>query len=782
MKEGRKIVVFIFLFLLSGQIVKGQPFTVRGRILNSEDSNPVSGCVVSLNPGAQISVTNLSGEFILRTNGGKIVLLTQILGFKQAKSTLYIDSDTIINLTLEVEPFKIKEVTIFGDSVESIERSENGSIILTRASLNEMPQVFSEPDLIKSIQNLPGVVPGRDGTTDIFVRGGTPGQNVFLVNGCYIFIPSHLLGITSSFDLDFIDKTELIKDYFSSEIGGGASSVVKIDYRVPKRDSAGMQLRAGVLTSGLTFQIPFKKAGIGITGGIKRGNYSIYAPLLKTLIDKNVSESLPPNNYSFYDSYIRITHSSSLAGSLSYVFMRNYDNGSRSNTIESKGADTLFTSEIGFNSSWTNQVHSLQWYLPVKSKTKWIYDLNFNKISIQKENFLRAEKFYNNTLIGSTYNSYRFSPEIINIGTQILFAREVENIWFSGGIYYRFRDFKPNIVASYLSEETSSIRRFVEGYKISEPAAFISGKYKFALKWSIEGGIRLSSGITDKTVFLNFEPRLRFTHKSSEYFSQHINFVRLSQSDHQLESSNTGLRSVLWLPVSNEFGPEISNVYSSGINGQIRNYFWSMDLYYKTMQGIVDFKPGASFLYATSINDMLDKIEGRSYGLEMFLVKRIGKLTGNIAYTYSRSKRDWFPPEGRIWIPSVADRPHNVNISLKYYLKKRTSLGLSWVFISGLPATMYVHSTYQYKWFETKNNIRYPDYHRLDLSFRKIFKIKKTLINFDFDISNVYNRRNTFYIKEVFDESRNAFIYKNFALFPIMPSFSLNIQKSWNMN
>jgi hypothetical protein len=761
--------------------LQGQQVFVRGRLISSEDSSPVYGGLITLNPGMHTSVSDQKGEFVFKTNPGRKDLSTRVLGFKQADVSFNLHSDTIINIQLEVGPIEIKEVTIIGDSVKSITRSDHGNIIISRASLKEAPRYFSEPDLIKSLQSLPGVVPGKDGTTDFFVRGGTPGQNVFLANGCYFFIPSHLLGLTSSFDLDFIDRTELIKDYFPSDIGGGASSVVKIDYRVPRPDSASLQLRAGLLTSGLTFQIPFKKAGLGVTGGIKRGNYSIYAPLLKKLIDKNVSESLPPNDYSFYDSYIRITHSAPKTGGLSYVFMRNHDNGSKSHTIETQGGDTLFTSETGFISSWTSQVHSLQWALPVKGKTKWIYDLNFNEISVQKENFLRSEKTLDNVLMESKYNSYSFSPEVINVGTKIFFVHNGKNSGFSGGVYYRFRDFKPNIVASDLSEGIARITRFVEGYRISEPAAFISGNYKMLSGWLFEGGVRLSAGVTEQTGFVNYEPRLRITHESSRNLSQHVNFVRLSQFDHSLESSNVGLRSLLWIPITKEFGPEVSDVYSLGVNGQVQNYIWSVDFYYKTMHGMVDFKPGASFLYATSINDLLDKIHGRSYGLETFLVKRIGRVSGNFTYTWSRSKRQWYAPEGRIWIPSVADRPHNVNIALKYFWKSRTSLGLNWVYSSGLPATMYIHNTMSGRWFETKNNIRYPDYHRLDFSVRRVFKIKQTFINLDFDIANVYNRRNTFYLREVYDETRKTLIYKNISLFPIMPSLSLSIQNSWSM-
>ena len=762
--------------------LQAQTVVIRGRLLNYEDSSLVYGGVITINPDKQTSVSDEKGEFLLKTTYGRKELYTRVLGFMQVTVILNAHADTTINIFLHVDPFRIKEVTIIGDSLKSIEISKHGNIVLTRASLFEAPRYFSEPDLIKSLQSLPGVVPGKDGTTDIFVRGGSPGQNIFLTNGCYFFMPSHLLGLTSSFDLDFIEKAELIKDYFPPDIGGGASSVLKIDYRIPKADSAGLQLRVGLLTSGVIFQIPFKKASIGLTGGIKRGNYSLYAPLLKTLIDNNISDFLPPNDYSFYDSYIRLTHSSSKIGAISYVFMRNHDQGNKSSITDSRNADTLLKYETGFISSWTSQIHSLQWTLPIKGKTKWIYDMNVNKISSQREIFYKSEKYINdNTLIESNYNSYLISPEIINVGAKIFFVYTERNLTFSGGLFYRLRDFTPNIMATYIREEAHNVTKFVDGYLISEPAAFFSGNLKLSSKWFFEGGVRLSTGITDKTVFVSVEPRVRLTHESSQSFAQHLNYVRLSQFDHSLESSNVGLRSMLWIPITKDLGPEVSDVYSLGVNGRVNNYVWSIDLYAKTMHDIVDFKSGASFLNATSINELLDKINGRAYGIETFLVKRFGKLSGNLTYTYSRSKREWYAPEGRIWIPYVADRPHNILIALKYSWKSRTSFGINWVYSSGLPATMYIHNTLYGKWFETKNNIRYPDYHRLDFSVRKIFKIKDTFINLDFDISNVYNRRNTFYLKEIYDEKRKTYIYKNVSLFPIMPSLSLSIQKSWSM-
>lgn len=178
---------------------------------------------------------------------------------------------------------------------------------------------------------LPGVSFGKEGTSDIYVRGGGAGQNVVLADGCYFFLPGHLLVIVSPFDLDFLESAELYKDFIPSGTGGGASSVIGLDFRKPHTDSLKAQLRLGLLSFGVTVEMPFKKINLDLTAGLKRGNYSLYAPLLKKIMSDDVSGFLPPNKYSFYDSFVKVSHESSKAGRISYLFFGNYDNGINEN-------------------------------------------------------------------------------------------------------------------------------------------------------------------------------------------------------------------------------------------------------------------------------------------------------------------------------------------------------------------------------------------------------------------------------------------------------------------
>ena len=774
----RSFILLVIIIILPGNVLNSQSVRINGRLFDKDENKMINGGIVFLNPGNQVTTTDLNGGFTFNCPPGKKQLITRVLGYKPVNLSLEVFSDTSIKIYLKLLPYELSEVTITGDSIKNMKLTSHGSIVLTPAALRETPRIFSEPDLLKSFQLLPGVISGKDGSSEIFVRGGGVGQNIVLANGCYFFLPGHLLGFVSPYDLDFLESAELYKDFFPSELGGGASSVISLDFKKPQSDSLKAQVRLGLLSSGITIELPIKKTNWNLTGGLKRGNYSIYAPLLKKIVSNKVRDNLPPDNYSFYDGFLRLSHSSSRWGNIGYLFFGNYDNGKDEQKTRIQNSDTTFNYTNGISTGWNNMVHALKWELPAATDFKWKVDLNYNRISMGRDIYMQTDKFLNETnLIESRKISYSFSPTINGLGSTILMTHDNIKFSYSAGISTRFRYFSPNTIALDILNNAQTKNEFGESTRIIEPAAFFSSTIQLEEKVKFITGLRISSGITKDAKFYVIEPRLRLVYDEGNTVSPHINWVRLSQFDHSVEGSNAGLRSMLWLPVSKAFGPEISDVFSAGIQGLIeKSYIWTIDGYYKKTTGLIDFKPGASFIFDNSIADMLDKINGRAYGLETGVIKRRGKLTGSASYTYSRSKREWETPEGMIWIPSSADRPHNFNLTMKYHFNKKISFGLNWVYTSGSPATVYMHSTSYGEWFETKNNIRYFDYHRLDLSYRQIIFKRKFTILLDMDIYNVYNRKNTFYLQQTYDESTKSYYYQNISLFPVMPSLTLTFK------
>ena len=767
----------MIVLLSISSITSAQKIKISGKLFYKDDGKTISNGVIFLNPGNSAATTDSNGEYSFTTTAGLKHITTQVMGFRTITLKFNAKSDTVINLYIQVLPFELSEVTITADSIKNIEITSRGSFILTPAALRETPRLFSEPDLLKSFQLLPGVVAGKDGSSDIYVRGGGAGQNIILANGCYFFLPGHLLGVISPYDLDFLESAELYKDYFTSELGGGASSVISLDFKKPQSDSLRAQLRLGLLSSGLTIELPFKKSNWDLTAGIKRGNYSIYAPILKKIVSSDVGNFLPPNDYTFYDGFLRLSHSSQKWGNFSYLFFGNYDSGKTLNRTESQSADTIINFTDGMSTGWNNMVHAFQWEPAAKSGLKWKFNLNYNRISIGRDMYMETEKSLNGSVVDYGKTSYLFSPTINSVGMLAVVNKTNEKFSWSAGISNRFRYFSPNIISSLILDSSEVKNDFGESAGIFESAIFISSTMHMTEKLQLDAGLRLSGGFTRDANFIVPEPRVRLAFNPDGVISPHVTYVKLSQFDHSIEGSNAGLRTMLWLPVSRDFGPEISNVYSAGFQGQIKNDFvLTLDGYYKTTSGMIDYKPGASFIFDSSFVDMVDVVKGRSYGLEAGIIKRKGKLTGSVSYTYSRSQREWGSPEGLIWIPFTADRPHNFNLSAKYYFKTGTSFGLSWIYQSGAPATIYMHETSYGEFFETKNNIRYYDYHRLDISIRQIIYKKKFSIFIDADVYNVYNHKNTFYFKKIYDEAEMRYYFKNISLFPIMPSLTLTIK------
>jgi hypothetical protein len=775
-----KFNLFVSLaILICNSVITGQSIQISGKVYDKEAEKIINNAIVILNPGNKTSVTNQQGAYSFNTSLGKKHITTRIMGYKPANIEFETNSDSTINIYLQVSPVELREVTITGDSIKAVELTPNGNYIVTPAASHETPKLFSEPDLLKSLQMLPGVSFGREGTSDIYVRGGGAGQNIVIADGCYFFLPGHLLGIVSPYDLDFLERAELYKDYIPSDIGGGASSVISLDFRKPHTDSIKAQVRLGLLSSEMTVEIPIKKINLDLTAGLRRGNYSIYAPLLKKIVSNDVGDFLPPNKYSFYDSFVKLSHESPKIGRISYLFFGNYDNEKDENKTTEQNNDTLLKYTDGIASGWNSMVHAIRWELPVKNSYKWKLDLNYNRLAIGRKTYSESESFVNSTgeKVGSSGTLYSFYPAINNFGLIASVSHSIKKTIVSAGITELFRSFISNNYATLSINGNETRNNFGVNDQVNESSLFFSSTSTIADKFQFDAGIRFSEILIRKAGFFVAEPRIRFSYKPGSLFSPHISYVRLSQSDHSVEGSNAGLRTQLWLPLYKDMGPEISEIFSAGFQGQIKNDFvWNLDGYLKRTSGMLDFKPGASFIFDTSFVDMVDKINLQAYGIEAGVIKRTGKLTGNISYTWSRSKREWYAPEGLMWIPSTSDRPHNLNITIKYYLKERTSFGLNFVYQSGAPATIYMHETSYGEFFETKNNIRYFDYHRFDLSFRQILYKRRFSIYLDADIYNVYNRRNTFYFKKTFDTTEKVYYFKNISLFPIMPSITITIK------
>jgi hypothetical protein len=247
-----------------------------------------------------------------------------------------------------------------------------------------------------------------------------------------------------------------------------------------------------------------------------------------------------------------------------------------------------------------------------------------------------------------------------------------------------------------------------------------------------------------------------------------------------------GLPTDLWVPATPSVKPEQSYISSAGAAYNLRNmYEFTLEGYYKKMKGIIEYKDGASYIDIEG--DWQTKVEsgeGDSYGAELFLQKKTGKINGWVGYTLSWTNRTFENVNEGKTFPYRYDRRHDVEIAVVYQWKENKDLSLTWVYGTGTAITLPQSSYPQYdgpsnvyqgsgdvQYYDGRNSYRTRAYHRLDLSYTTTKKTNWGERSWSFGIYNVYSRKNPFFMDITYDKHGNK-KFVQYSLFPIIPSIA----------
>ncbi len=766
--------ILIALFIPLCNIVFSQEVEIKFIISDIESSKLVNNCVIFLEPYHRSLVTDDSGTCSIILTSSKFSIKTERMGYKQFSCTYYSQNDTIIYISLYPETYPINPVVVKADTIDYFRKDKYSNFSISRKSIKEFPKQLSEPDIMKVFQSIPGVLSGREGSSDIYVRGGTAGQNIAYSNGASFFVPNHLYGSVSIFDSEFMENASLLKDFIPAKFGGGASSVLSLDYRKSKLDSFELITRIGILSSGAILDIPILKNKAGLSVGFKRSNYTLYYPILTTLLGKELNKFFPPSDYSYLDGFLRFDYLFSSGSEVTFLYLNSNDNAYRFEDNQSLRNDTTVLFTQGDESAWKNSVYSISFKSPTNKAILVELDLSISQLNLKRNIYSNTKWLVDdseirttgiNNLVYPKKEQYKLGFNLSNKGRTLSFGLDAKLSNNDTRINVSYED-ADAIISNELGLDVES----------KEISAYMSFNPNLSKGISLNSGIRISGYFVESSNYLVLEPRIRITSDIFHPYKVNLTYNRLSQNDHYIESSAIGLRTAFWMPSSLSFAPEISDIVSLGVSRQLfKKIDFEASIYAKTINGMVDLKPGASFLRSEHLIALLEQIEGKAYGLELSCIKSNGKIQGMFNYTYSRSLRTWDSNSDIQWISSLSDRPHNIAITSKYIVNPKISFGLNWKYTSGLPATLYIHTTSYGEWFEHKNNIRFPSYHSLDFSFSYKIKSRFFSTDFDFNVTNLYNRKNTYYLKRVFDEEKNRLVYRNISLFPIMPSMSITL-------
>jgi hypothetical protein len=255
-------------------------------------------------------------------------------------------------------------------------------------------------------------------------------------------------------------------------------------------------------------------------------------------------------------------------------------------------------------------------------------------------------------------------------------------------------------------------------------------------------------------------PRASFRYSFNKASSIKLGYNKMYQFIHLISNTATIAPSDVWKLSDGFVKPQIADQISLGYYNNFKGNIFetSVEVYYKDLQNVVEYKDGANLILQNHLETELIPAQGQSFGAEFYVKKNLGRLTGWVSYTYSRSLRRVITPfeeeninDGR-WYASNFDKPHDLTLIGNYKVSTYTSISATFAYSTGRPITFpdakFDFSGNNLAYFNDRNQQRLPDFHRLDFAVN--FKLKGTGKFYDgnwtFSILNVYGRKNPFSI------------------------------------
>ncbi len=743
---------YLLLVLFGGLTFSAyaQKYTISGTIKDLSNGETLIGVAVGIKDTPQGTSTNEYGFYSLTLPAGNYMLVANYVGYEQKEFSIDLTKNQTLDIELALEPIQIEEVTVTSKEDEpdrNVRSTEMSMNKLEMKTILKVPALLGEVDVMRTLQTMPGVSTVGEGSQGFNVRGGGVDQNLILLDEAVVFNSSHLLGFFSVFNPDAVKDVKLIKGGIGAQYGGRLSSVLDIRMKDGNNKRFAGTGGIGTVSSRLTLEAPIKK---------DKGSFIVAA------------------RRSYADLFLRLSPDANLRNNILYFYdlsaKGNYTIGKKDRVFISGyfGRDVFrFGREFGFN--WGNGTGTLRWNHIFNEKlfmnltavySNYKYGLGIPEGS-QGFDWQSQIKSYSPKL---DFNYYISPAHTLNFGAQL--------------IHY---DIQPGRVKPVGTSIFNEIR--LDNQRAIESAAYVSHIWNPSPRLSFEYGIRFSnftllgagkyydyvgelgerktrakeysySKGESVVSYPNFEPRASVRYSLNEDASIKVSYNRMAQYLHLISNTTAATPTDVWTPSTRNIKPEIAHQIAGGYfqNLKENTIELSAEVYYKTMSNQIDYVNGANLLLNDDLEAELLYGKGRSYGLELFARKSVGKLNGWISYTLSKTERQVNGLNRNGWYAAKYDRRHILSVVAIYDATKRWSFSANFSLSSGIAVT-FPNARYEFGGLivphnsnDARNNYRVPAYHRLDLSatWDRSKPDKKWAGSWVFSIYNVYSRDNAF--------------------------------------
>lgn len=762
------------LFLSPFSLLAQTRHTVSGTIRDKKSGETLIGAsIILLEPPHSSALSNAYGFYSINAPSGNYKLVVSFTGYANDTLAITLNKDLVASVELGAEGLQLQEVVVTASKNNNVSKPLMGVQKISISEIKDLPVLFGEKDILKTIQLLPGVQSGGDGNSGFYVRGGGIDQNLILLDEATVYNPSHLLGFFSTFNSDAIKDVTLYKGAMPAEYGGRLSSVLDVKMNDGSNKDYHVSGGLGLISSRLNIEGPIEKDNGSFIVSARRTYADVFLKLSKDSNTKN-------NSLYFYDINAKANYR---LGEKDHIYLSGYfgkDNLARGNSFGIDYGNTTATFR------W-NHIFSSRMF----SNTSLIYSKYNYDIKINSGN--------NDIGIASYIRDYHFKEDLqyyANANNKINFGIDVINHTTSPGVISASQTSSFNPVniqnrhalesAAYISHDLSLSDKLNINYGLRANSFVVFGPgdfYTYDKAGNTLDTTTYSSGKVVKSYF-NLEPRFSARYKLTPSSSVKLSYTRTIQNLHLLSNSTSANPTDVWIPSSNNVKPEIADQVSAGYYRNFKNnqYEFSTEIYYRDLKNQIDYKNGAELIANQNVESQLVFGKGRAYGIEFFLKKKVGQFNGWVSYTLSRTERQFAGVNNEGWYPANQDRTHNLSVVGIYKLNKKWTLTADFVYYTGnaitWPSGKYeVNGTVAFIYTE-RNGYRMPSYNRLDIGATlQGKKTKKFDSNWNFSIYNLYGRENPYIIsfeQDPGDPSKTRAV--RYSLFRWVPSITYNFK------
>ncbi len=750
---------------------------LSGRVRGA-DGNALPGASVAVPALSLGTTTEADGHFSLSLPEGPHQLVVSFVGYASQTLPVNLHHAQQQSFILAAASSELSEVVVQGQQTlrEKLQSTQMGIEHLSIREAKLLPALFGEVDILKTLQLKPGVQSGGEGSSGLFVRGGSADQNLVLVDNVVVYNPNHLFGLFSVFNSDAVQSVDLYKAGFPAQFGGRLSSVVDVKLREGDRGRFVTTGGIGLISSRLSFEGPISQGkGSFIVSG-RRTYFDIFTRALNRA-NAGKEDYSPIPDYYFYDFNAKANYT---LGTKDQLFFTGY-----------LGRDIFgFTSPNGFQAkfTWGNTLGALRWQHVYSPRLTLNTAASVSNYKYNLGNSLDQFSFD----LGSAILDYTGRADLDyvpnNRHTLKLGAALTHHNFGVGRLQRSAQDNSVNFGADV-------------NYTGQEAGLYAADNLKLSDKLQAEVGLRATGFRSGTDLHGGLEPRLSARYALTDRVTLKGSYALMYQYVHLVSNSGASLPTDIWYPSRLSVMPERSQQVSTGASFLLGSgkYLLTNEVYYKWANNQIDFKDGAQIFANNNLDSQFLFGRGWAYGNELYLEKKTGKTTGWVGYTLAWTKRS-FPPQlgttgingGQDFYPNY-DRRHNLTVVVIHQLNTRISLTASFVYTSGAPTTLplgrfAIQDIYQggiqaIPVYPDRNSYRLIPYHRLDLGL--VYKLRPSRMggerDLTFSIYNAYNRRNAYFI--YFDQVRDkatdqvtGYRAQQVSLFPFIPSVTYNFK------